>query len=107
MSILCAHFYQIVKAAVDAFGRIDVLFSNAGICPFHEFLSMPDDLWKRVQAVNLDGSFYITRAVANQMRDQSPQGGAIVAVSSISALVGGAMQSHYTPTKAAIKVSVL
>ena len=81
-----------------------MLFSNAGICPFHEFLDMPNDLWKRVQAVNLDGSFYITKAVANQMVAQTPQGGAIVAISSISALVGGAQQTHYTPTKAGIKV---
>lgn len=94
---------KIVDAALQAFSRIDILFSNAGICPFHEFLSMPNDLWKRVQGVNLDGSFYITKAVANQMAAQSPQGGSIVAVSSISALVGGAMQTHYTPTKAGIK----
>jgi L-rhamnose 1-dehydrogenase len=94
----------IVAEAVKAFGRIDVLFSSAGICPFHSFLEMPDDLWKRVQAVNLDGSFYVTREVANQMAQQSPKGGAIVAISSISALVGGAEQTHYTPTKAGIKV---
>ena len=36
--------HKIVKAAVDKFGRLDVLVSNAGICPFHEFLSMPDEL---------------------------------------------------------------
>lgn len=92
-----------MNAAVDAFGRIDVLFSNAGICPFHDFLTMPDELWKTVQGVNLDGSFYITRQVTNQMTKQTPQGGAIVAISSISALVGGAQQTHYTPTKAGIK----
>lgn len=86
-----------------AFQRIDVLVSNAGICPFHSFLDMPDKLWKKVQNVNLDGSFYITRAVANQMASQEPRGGSIVAISSISALMGGAGQTHYTPTKAGIK----
>lgn len=64
---------------------------------------MPDELWKKVQNVNLDGSFYITRAVANQMAKQEPRGGSIVAISSISALMGGAEQTHYTPTKAGIK----
>lgn len=89
---------------MKAFSRIDVLVSNAGICPFHTFLDMPDSLWKKVQNVNLDGSFYITRAVANQMAAQEgPRGGSIVAISSISALMGGAGQTHYTPTKAGIK----
>jgi NAD(P)-dependent dehydrogenase (short-subunit alcohol dehydrogenase family) len=94
---------QIVETAITTFGRIDVLISNAGICPFHSFLTMPDALWKRVQAVNLDGAFYVTRAVANAMSTQTPRGGSIVAVSSISALMGGAEQSHYTPTKAGVK----
>jgi L-rhamnose 1-dehydrogenase len=93
---------EIVNAAVKAFGRIDVLISNAGICPFHAFLSMPHTLWHTVQQVNLNGAFYIVQAVANQMQAQTPQGGSIVAISSISALVGGALQSHYTPTKAGL-----
>ncbi|EJD54161.1 short-chain dehydrogenase/reductase sdr [Auricularia subglabra TFB-10046 SS5] len=93
---------KIVKAAVDAYGRIDALVSNAGICPFHSFLDMPHDLWKRVQDVNLNGAFYVVQAVANQMKTQQPQGGSIIAISSISALVGGGMQSHYTPTKAGV-----
>lgn len=42
------------------------------------------------------------QAVANQMKEQVPQGGSIIGVSSISALVGGAQQCHYTPTKAGI-----
>jgi L-rhamnose 1-dehydrogenase len=52
-------------------------------------------------AVNLHGAFYVTQAVARQMKRQG-HGGAIVATSSISALVGGGMQAHYTPTKAGV-----
>ena len=62
---------------------------------------MPPDLYRKVVDVNLGGAFFTTQAAANQMVKQG-RGGAIVAISSISALVGGAMQSHYTPTKAGV-----
>ncbi|WVO14154.1 hypothetical protein L204_101785 [Cryptococcus depauperatus] len=94
---------NIVSAGVASFSRIDVLVSNAGICPFHSFLDLPHSLWERVQDVNLNGAFYVVQAVANQMAKQEPKGGSIVAVSSISALMGGGEQCHYTPTKAGVK----
>src|SRR5215207_3761766 len=63
-----------VKAEVDAmiaetvssFGRLDILVNNAGICPFHEFLTMPEELWDRVQDVNLKGVFLCSQTAANQ-----------------------------------------
>lgn len=92
---------------MSTFSRLDVLISNAGICPFHAFLSLPHDLWARVQSVNLNGAFYVVQAAANQMAKQEPDArgyrGSIVAVSSISALMGGGEQAHYTPTKAGVK----
>lgn len=90
-----------VQAAVDTFGSVDVFVSNAGICPFHSFLDMPLDVLDRTLRVNLHGAWYMTQAAANRMVDQG-QGGALIAVSSISALVGGGMQTHYTPTKAGV-----
>ena len=90
-----------VAAAADAFGRIDVMVSNAGICPFHAFLDMPVETLERTMKVNLHGAYYMAQAAANRMVEQGG-GGAIVAVSSISALVGGEYQTHYTPTKAGV-----
>jgi len=92
---------ELVKQAVDAFGHVDILASNAGICPFHSFLDMSASVYEATVGVNLNGAFYVTQAVANQMKLQGT-GGAIVATSSISALVGGGMQTHYTPTKAGV-----
>lgn len=90
-----------VQAAVQALGKVDVFVSNAGICPFHSFLDMPRDILERTLRVNLHGAWYMAQAAANQMVDQG-HGGALIAVSSISALVGGGMQTHYTPTKAGV-----
>jgi len=90
-----------VKAAVQEFGKIDVFVSNAGICPFHTFLDMPLETLERTLRVNLHGAFHMTQAAANQMKDQG-NGGSIIAISSVSALVGGEFQTHYTPTKAGV-----
>lgn len=68
-------------------------------CP--PMLDMPPDILRRTVAINLEGAFYICQAAAGQMKAQGT-GGAIVATSSISALVGGGMQTHYTPTKAGV-----
>lgn len=90
-----------VTGAADALGSVDVFVSNAGICPFHSFLDMPVELFERTMRVNLHGAYYMVQAAANQMVDTG-KGGAIIAVSSVSALVGGEYQTHYTPTKAGV-----
>lgn len=95
-----------VAAAVEAYGRLDVFVNNAGICPFHGFLDMPGEVLERTLRVNLHGAYYMCQAAANQMVKQGKNAkgfsGSIVAVSSISALVGGEYQTHYTPTKAGV-----
>jgi len=90
-----------VRATVEGLGGLDILVNNAGICPFHEFLDMPEELWDRVQDVNLKGVFLCSQAAAGVMVERG-RGGRIISISSISALVGGGLQTHYTPTKAGI-----
>ena len=59
------------------------------------------DLFTNTINTNLSGAFYVTQAAAREMVTQG-SGGSIIGISSISALVGGAQQTHYTPTKAGI-----
>ncbi len=92
---------EFVAKAAEAFGKVDVMVSNAGICPFHAFLDMPVETVERTMHVNLLGGYFMCQAAARRMVEQG-HGGAIVAVSSISALVGGEYQTHYTPTKAGL-----
>jgi L-rhamnose 1-dehydrogenase len=92
---------RFIDAAAQALGGIDVFVSNAGICPFHAFLDTPAEVFERTLAVNLQGAYYMTQAAARRMKEQG-RGGSLIAISSVSALVGGGMQAHYTPTKAGV-----
>jgi L-rhamnose 1-dehydrogenase len=77
------------------------LVNNAGICPFSDFFSIDEDLWRRVHDVNLKGAFLCSQVVGRLLVERGLTG-RIVSVSSISAWVGGSRQVHYTPTKAGI-----
>ncbi|AOA65065.1 L-rhamnose-1-dehydrogenase [Komagataella phaffii CBS 7435] len=92
---------DLVAKTVEKFGELNVFVSNAGICPFAEFTEMPAETYLKTVEINLNGAFFSTQAAAKQMKLQG-KGGSIIGVSSISALVGGGFQTHYTPTKAGI-----
>lgn len=91
----------LVSRTVERFGEINVFVSNAGICQFAEFIDMDPEIYYKTVDVNLNGSFFAIQAAAKQMKNQG-KGGSIIGILSISALVGGSMQTHYTPTKAGI-----
>jgi L-rhamnose 1-dehydrogenase len=94
---------DLISKTVATFSRLDIFISNAGICKFEDFLHIEPSLFQSHVSINLSGAFYAVQAAAKQMVGQeNPQGGSIIAISSISALVGGAQQTHYTPTKAGV-----
>jgi NAD(P)-dependent dehydrogenase (short-subunit alcohol dehydrogenase family) len=91
------------KACGDAFGRLDVLFNNAGTgSPAVPMDELPISEWQKVVNANLNGSFYCARAAFGMMRHQDPQGGRIINNGSISAYVPRPYSAPYTATKHAV-----
>lgn len=94
---------QLFSKTVAKFGRVDLLFNNAGISaspvPVDE-LSI--DEWQATVNTNLNGAFYCARAAFGQMRKQSPMGGRIINNGSISAHTPRPYSAAYTSTKHAI-----
>jgi NAD(P)-dependent dehydrogenase (short-subunit alcohol dehydrogenase family) len=82
------------------FGRLDALVNNAGIAVFAPLLETSDDDWKRVLEVNLTGPFLCTKAAVPLMREHG--GGAIVNITSISAVRASTLRSAYGTSKAGL-----
>ena len=91
---------QIVKAALDVFGRIDILVNNAGILRDVIFHKMSHADWSDVIAVHLHGSFNMSRAVAGLFREQGA--GSYVHMTSTSGLIGNFGQANYMAAKLGI-----
>ena len=91
---------EIVKAALDAFGRVDILINNAGILRDRIFHKMSWSDWSDVISVHLNGSFNMSRAVAGHFREQNS--GALVHMTSTSGLIGNFGQANYMAAKMGI-----
>ena len=91
---------SIVKAALDAFGRIDCVVNNAGILRDRIFHKMEPEEFESVIQVHLMGSFYVSRAAAPHFRAQ--ESGAFVHMTSTSGLVGNVGQANYAAAKMGI-----
>ncbi|HUV38225.1 MAG TPA: 3-oxoacyl-[acyl-carrier-protein] reductase [Planctomycetota bacterium] len=89
-----------VENVVETLGRIDVLVNNAGITRDGLLLSMTDEEWDLVLAVNLKGTFNMIRAAGRQMLRQ--RSGSIVNLASVSGIAGSAGQANYASSKAGV-----
>ena len=96
-----------VRALFDAvtarFGRLDVLFNNAGVnAPLVPMEDIAYEQWREVLDTNLTGAFLCTQQAFRVMKDQTPRGGRIINNGSISAHVPRANSAPYTASKHAI-----
>jgi NAD(P)-dependent dehydrogenase (short-subunit alcohol dehydrogenase family) len=91
---------NIIKTAVDNFGRIDILVNNAGILRDRMVFNMTAQEWDDVLKVHLYGVFNTTKPAATLMRQQ--RSGRIINMSSTSGLIGNSGQANYGAAKAGI-----
>jgi len=88
---------QMVKAALDRWGRIDILVNNAGITQDGLLVRMREEQWDAVLDVNLKGAFICTKAVARPM--MKGRRGRIINIASVAGIIGNPGQANYSASK--------
>ncbi len=93
---------ELVRAVLDAHGRIDILVNNAGVVHNIPSEEVPDEEWRKVMSVNLDGVFWCCREVGKAMLERGS--GAIVNIASMSGIVSNhpQPQAAYNASKAGV-----
>ncbi|HEX9934381.1 MAG TPA: 3-oxoacyl-[acyl-carrier-protein] reductase [bacterium] len=89
-----------VKASLDAFGKIDILVNNAGITKDNLLMRMDEKDWDAVLQVNLKGAFLCTKQVIRTMMKE--RSGKIVNIASVVGVMGNAGQANYAASKAGL-----
>ena len=89
------------EEAISALGGVDVLVNNAGVAQIKLFTDLTDGDWRRVLSTDLDGAFYLTRAVARDMIAR--HSGRIVNIGSMWGKVGASCEVHYSAAKAGLR----
>ena len=104
---------QLLAAALEHFGRVDVLVNNAGITSQgrHDLLEATEESWDAVFDTNLKGAFFLSQLVARQIigqdaaaDEQEKRGGKIVNISSISAFAASTNRGDYCIAKAGLEM---
>ncbi len=90
----------LVKAALEAFGKVDILVNNAGITRDDLIMRMSAEMWRDVLETNLFGAFYATKAVTRPML--KAKGGRILNITSVSGQAGQTGQANYSAAKAGL-----
>ena len=90
----------IVKASLEAFGKIDILVNNAGITRDNLLMRMDPDEWDAVIGTNLSGPFWMTKAVSRPM--MKARSGRIINMSSAAGRMGNPGQANYAAAKAGL-----
>src|SRR6201998_851052 len=96
-----------MKATLDAFGRVDGCFANAGISGGGRkpFIERTQEEWRNMFATNLDRAFHVIQVAGRHINESAQDGdafGRLVATSSLASLFGTARNEHYAGTKAAL-----
>jgi meso-butanediol dehydrogenase/(S,S)-butanediol dehydrogenase/diacetyl reductase len=103
-----ADIQRMLDLAYQRWGRLDVLFNNAGIAEVRQLLELSEEEWDRMLAVNLRAVFFVLQAAAKRMRDQTPIAGSelrgkLIQTASIAAYRGGQVYMvHYAASKAGV-----
>jgi 3-oxoacyl-[acyl-carrier protein] reductase len=90
----------LIKAALEAFGKVDILVNNAGVTRDDLIMRMSLDDWRTVLETNLFGAFYATKAVTRPML--KAKGGRIINITSVSGQAGQTGQANYSSAKAGL-----
>jgi len=92
---------SVIPAAVDAFGRLDILVNSAGVYPYSAMLKINEGLWDTVMDVNLKGMAFYCQAAAREMVREG-HGGRIVNLASITGMHPALRMTHYAASKAGV-----
>lgn len=91
---------EMVKKAIESFGRIDVLVNNAGITKDNLLMRMSEEEFDKVIEINLKGTYLMTKAVTKFMMKQRK--GSIINLSSVVGVAGNSGQCNYAASKAGV-----